>query len=205
MKLIKNPVPGGKNALYNSDTGVDIACPVGSKVLLPLDGFLIYAEQGHTKWYPSPSCPNDTPNSILIQLEKPLVVNSERYFYLWFTHLSRLEVSKMDDGTVGHLIKAGSLLGYSGTGNNNDHLHFGLIVNRAQDTEDDWMPPKLLASIIDWENYPVKDETKKDHWAKADFDELKKKGIVSEEKNFSSPVSWGEFCVIINRLIKKMW
>ncbi|MDA8235164.1 MAG: N-acetylmuramoyl-L-alanine amidase [Clostridia bacterium] len=42
------------------------------------------------------------------------------------------------------------------------------------------------------------------HWARAAFDFLKKQGLVTEEHNLDSPVSWGEFSVVLKRLWDKL-
>ena len=45
---------------------------------------------------------------------------------------------------------------------------------------------------------------KKKHWADKALEELKKNGYITTDKNPDSPVSWGEFATVINRLRKNI-
>ena len=53
MALI-NPVPSSgwdNNGGYDSDSGLDIIVPVGTKCVSAADGIIEYAERGHTPWF----------------------------------------------------------------------------------------------------------------------------------------------------------
>ena len=129
---------------YAADSGVDIYVPVGTSVVAAGDGEIIYSEYGHTPWVTPP----DTPNSILLKLKAPLNVGGRVYPFCWYTHLSALAYQIPDDGAQHTIVKAGNYLGKTGTGNNVNHLHFGLLVNRAQAVPGDWMAPADLAALL---------------------------------------------------------
>ncbi|MHC9542305.1 MAG: M23 family metallopeptidase [Vulcanimicrobiota bacterium] len=129
---------------YSVDSGVDIAVPKGTVVYAPADGYLLYSQYGHTKWMTPP----DTPYTILMLLKEPLIHGGIAYKYLYFTHLSELYFHKPDDGKCGLLIKQDTPIGETGLGNGNEHLHFGLIVNRAQEKESHWMAPFELEALL---------------------------------------------------------
>jgi len=147
MPILINPVPGStkeKNSRpYATDSGVDIHVPVGTKVVAAADGYILYSEYGHTRW----TTPPDTPYSILILLKKPITIKGKTYKYLWYTHMKTLTINKEDDGSRGREVKAGEILGTSGCGNKVPHLHFGLLINRAQN-DGDFMPPFELEKLI---------------------------------------------------------
>ena len=140
---IQNLDPG-RVRYYDADSGVDIYTPVGTPVVAAADGEIVYSERGHTSWTTAP----DTPNSILLQLKTPLFVGGRKYSYCWYTHLSALAYNVPDDDGAGTIVKAGDYLGKTGTGNSVNHLHFGLLVNRAQESEADWMAPADLAALL---------------------------------------------------------
>lgn len=134
---------------YAADTGEDIAVPKGTVVVACADGKIIYSERGHTPWSPEnhPECPNDTPNSILLEFREPQKINGVTYYYAWYTHLSKLYYN-VSDGSSGLWVKAGEKIGETGIGNNDAHLHFGLIINRIQN-DGDYMPqPELKKYLI---------------------------------------------------------
>lgn len=147
MPILTNPVPGStkeKNSKpYAADSGVDIHVPVGTKVVAAADGYVLYSEYGHTPW----TNPPDTPYSILILLKNPITIKGKTYKYLWYTHMKTLTINKEDDGSRGREVKAGEILGTSGCGNKVPHLHFGLLINRAQN-DGDFMPPFELEKLI---------------------------------------------------------
>jgi murein DD-endopeptidase MepM/ murein hydrolase activator NlpD len=140
---IKNLDPE-KVKYYDADSGVDIYTPVGTSIVAAGDGELVYSERGHTKW----TTPPDTPNSILLRLKTPLYIGGRTYSFCWYTHLSEIAYQVPDDGQAHTIVKAGNYLGKTGTGNSVNHLHFGLLVNRAQAVESDWMAPADLAALL---------------------------------------------------------
>lgn len=142
-----NPIPSSNEdnyINYSADSGVDIHVKAGAKVVCAADGYLLYSEYGHTTWDKYP----DTPYSILIELKEPIDYDGRTFKYLYYTHMKTLEYKKADNGKRGQLIKAGTLLGTSGTGNSVDHLHFGLIANRSQTNPSDWLSPNELQALI---------------------------------------------------------
>lgn len=42
------------------------------------------------------------------------------------------------------------------------------------------------------------------HWADADFQRLVKAGLVQNQHNLNSPVTWGEFSAVVARLLDKL-
>lgn len=136
------PLPSvteAKEAGYDADTGLDIYAPVGTPAHSIANGKIIYSEKGHTSWQANDKHPHDTGNSVLIQLDEPLKKNGkvvtapdgQPVKYIWYTHLSELTFN-IKDGSAPKAIKAGELVGKTGTGNDNPHLHFGLLSNRSQ-------------------------------------------------------------------------
>lgn len=131
----------GREAGYVGDTGLDIAAPKGTDCYVAASGTIIYSEYGHTRW----RTPPDTPYSILIKLDEPITFEGRIAHYIWYTHLSELQYTVHEgDGQNIH-VNAGDILGKSGLGNNNAHLHFGVIINRAQANSNEEFENKVSA------------------------------------------------------------
>ncbi|MDT8900750.1 M23 family metallopeptidase [Anaeroselena agilis] len=144
---LQRPIASGTEAGYISDSGLDISAPVSTPVLAAAGGKVIYAEAGHTKWQrhdPATGEPIDTPYSVLIELDTPITYKDGRQAkYIWYTHMSKLAVEKADgDGQIIR-IEPGQVIGYSGTANDSPHLHFGVLINRAQDEGDYFTPAEV--------------------------------------------------------------
>jgi len=122
----------GTEAGYSSDTGLDIAAPKGTPCYAAASGTIIYSEYGHTRW----TTPPDTPYSVLIKLDKPFTFEGRIANYIWYTHLSALQYNVPDGSSQTLHVNAGDIVGKSGLGNNNAHLHFGVLTNRAQGSND---------------------------------------------------------------------
>jgi len=144
-KSFKFPLDHFTDKAYDSDSGVDFACPVGTEVYSPCDGYIIYSEWGHTPWgtinYPG----LDTPYSILIEMKDPIIFEGKEYYYVWMTHMSKLVYNVPDGGYKE--IKQGEYLGKTGLGNRNSHLHMGILIDRAQ-KDGDFMPPITMERFM---------------------------------------------------------
>lgn len=150
------PIAGMKesdnHAWYPGDSGMDVAAPKGTPVRAVDDGILIYSERGHTPWGTSMSKPFchthdlDTPNCILLKLDRPIVKDGKTYPLVWYCHLSSLAYEVPDDGAHYRHVKAGEYLGKTGLGNGNGHLHFGILINRDQ-AEGHFMKPEQIAEL----------------------------------------------------------
>ncbi|WIF95774.1 N-acetylmuramoyl-L-alanine amidase [Caminicella sporogenes] len=46
----------------------------------------------------------------------------------------------------------------------------------------------------------IKLQEKEYHWAQKDFEKLKADGIITSDHDLNSPLTWGEFSVVINRI-----
>jgi murein DD-endopeptidase MepM/ murein hydrolase activator NlpD len=57
--------------------------------------------------------------------------------------MSKLAVEKADGDGQEVRIKPGQVIGYSGTANDSPHLHFGVLINRAQDEGDYFTPAEV--------------------------------------------------------------
>ncbi len=124
------PIPGMKedqDKSYASDTGMDAHAPVGTPIQAVADGALIYSEEGHTPW----NRPPDTPNTILIRLDKPVTFKQKTYYFVWYAHLASLAF-EVKDGGEERPVRRGERLGTTGIGNKVPHVHFGIIVHRSQ-------------------------------------------------------------------------
>lgn len=117
----------GKDAGYASDNGLDIAAPVGSPVYAVADATIEYSEYGHTSWRTAP----DTAYSVNIKLDTPITINGTTYRNVFYTHMSKLKYSKTDGSSTYIHVKKGDLLGYSGMGNKNAHLHITFYTDRT--------------------------------------------------------------------------
>lgn len=132
-------VTEAKEAGYDADSGLDIYAPKGTPAHSIANGKIIYSEKGHTSWQANHDHPHDTGNSVLIELDEPLKKNGKVVTapdgrpvkYIWYTHLSELTFD-VKDGSAPKPIKAGELVGKTGVGNDNPHLHFGLLSDRSQ-------------------------------------------------------------------------
>lgn len=133
----------GVEAGYESDTGLDIAAPVGTECYAAANGKIVYSEYGHTKW----RTPPDTPNSILIELDEPFVFEGKLCKYIWYTHLSEVKY-QVKDGSTPRRVTAGEVIGKSGLGNKNAHLHFGVLVDRAQADANDYLSMNQVRRVL---------------------------------------------------------
>ncbi len=156
--MLVNPIQGStrqkNNMAYSADSGADIGCAVGTPVVAAAPGTVLYSEWGHTIWGTTKNPGVDTPFSILIELDRPLVVNGKSYYYHWYTHLKALRFSVPDDGRTGPHVEAGTLLGYSGVGNRVPHLHFGILSDRRQRGPSDWLAPAKVVDLL-WPDKPT--------------------------------------------------
>lgn len=148
MSII-NPVPSSgwdNNGGYNSDSGLDILVPVGTKCVCAANGVVEYAERGHTPWFEDTNLSTaifDPPHSVRIRLDRPIELNSISYPFIWYTHLFRVDSEILNKFEVP--IKAGDPIGLTGIGNKVPHLHFGIILDRRQTK---WVSHKDIATLI---------------------------------------------------------
>lgn len=148
MSLI-NPVPSSgwdNNGGYDSDSGLDILVPVGTKCVCAADGIVEYAERGHTPWFEDTNLSTalfDPPHSVRIRLDDPITVNGISYPFIWYTHLFKVDSSILNKFEVP--IKAGDPVGLTGIGNRVPHLHFGIVFDRKQSK---WVSHKDVARLI---------------------------------------------------------
>ena len=141
------PVPGATaaaNGAYAADTGIDILVPVGSPVVAAASGTIVYSERGHTPW----NTPPDTPNSVLMALDRPIPYQGREYGLLWYTHLSRLRFQVPDGSGHGPHLSQGDLVGWSGVGNRVPHVHMGIAADRPQTL---FVPPGQLVAWLGWQ------------------------------------------------------
>jgi hypothetical protein len=126
---LHNPMPTGLVGGWHGDTGLDI---LGSPraVFAVAAGTLDYSEPGHT-WCKGP---RDTPASIRIELDEPIVFAGKRVTHLWYTHLSALEHVQHEGEPRMH-VAAGERIGASGVGNGVPHLHLGFLLDGHVDQE----------------------------------------------------------------------
>jgi murein DD-endopeptidase MepM/ murein hydrolase activator NlpD len=146
--LIK-PVLTGKEAGYGeetfdkpqtpyhrSDSGLDISTNIGTPSVAAADGTVVYSELGHTSWKrqdPNTGEYIDTPYSVLIKLDKPITYKDGRIgYYLYYTHLSKLEFEKHSSDKKEIHVNQGDVIGYTGIANNSPHLHIGIIIEKKQ-------------------------------------------------------------------------
>lgn len=207
--MLTLPIHGMKKenlAGYPADSGEDIAVPVGTEVVAVQDGLLVYSEWGHTPWV----APPDTAYSLLLLFDTPLVLDGVRYQYAWYTHLSAVYYDIPDDGgRKCKRIKQGDKLGKTGLGNNNAHLHFGILVNRKQKDCADWMSEpklrKLLADIIDERDKPKPppvDTKKKTEKGKIFYHDKKTSWVCGKKliviKNLCLEIKTGKAGLVVN-------
>ena len=168
MSQFISPIKGlqskqGWDGHYPADSGADINVPVGTEVYAIADGQIIYSERGHTPWGTSINAGIDTPYSVLVKLDAPFIYRGRTYYFYWMTHLSELYIN-VPDGSTTRPVKMGDKLGKTGLGNKVPHLHLGLIINRQQASEADWMAPATLAALIKtWGDEMPKEEVLEDY------------------------------------------
>lgn len=141
-----NPMPGGILAGYPGDTGLDIAGKY-RPVFAVRSGFVDYAEKGHTVW----TKPPDTPLSIRIEFDTPVVWHGKRITHVYYTHLSYLWVMQREGARDDRQhVEEGALLGVSGIGNGMPHLHLGLLLDGhvEQDRWDSMLTPGEIAALL---------------------------------------------------------
>ncbi|MGA0083371.1 MAG: M23 family metallopeptidase, partial [Candidatus Nanopelagicales bacterium] len=142
---LSNPTPNSSPGVrgssgYASDSGLDILGKTGDKIVAPASGTLQYAETGHTSWKDdsNPGKSGYQPqHSFLIELSKPFKYEGKTIKYSYGTHLSSLSSSVQNKSGI--QIKAGEPIGAMGVANKVPHLHLGLLQNRAQSSESDWL------------------------------------------------------------------
>lgn len=148
MALI-NPVPGtdwSNDGGYDADSGLDIIVPVGTRCVAAASGIIEYAEVGHTGWWEDTNLATtifDPPHSVRIRLNSPIVEGGTTYNFIWYTHLYQVASSILDRTEIP--INSGDSIGQTGIGNRVPHLHFGVVVDRAQTA---WMPHYEISRLI---------------------------------------------------------
>ena len=145
--LVKPLAHGSTGANSTTDSGLDIFAAVGTDVYAAASGYIVYSEYGHTFCAP-PTYPNDTPNSILIKLDDPITYNGRTAYYMWYTHLSSIVFNVKDGSALTTHVTAGQKIGASGIGANSAHLHFGIIINKAQSNSNDWFSPTEVRTLL---------------------------------------------------------
>ena len=150
----------GTQADYHADTGDDIAAPIGSIVVAPADMRILYSEgaqpgqRHHTPWVASAERPHDTPGCVLGELAIPLLSDGRLWPYMWFCHLSSHTYHIRSGIDAPTHVPQGFILGRSGIGNNNPHLHFGIAATPSQGPGE-YMAPARVASLVDsWPIHP---------------------------------------------------
>lgn len=141
-------VPRLSKGDYPQDSGCDILAESESVVAVG-NATLIYAERGHTKW----TTPPDTPYSVKLRLDKPVIRNGVSYPLVFMTHLS--QTTTKINGTK---IDKGEYVGTTGLGNKVPHLHItfytedhGRWIGKAPDDYksdevmlwDEWLPAQV--------------------------------------------------------------
>ena len=148
MSLI-NPVPSSgwnENGGYDGDSGLDILVPAGTPCICAADGVVEYAEVGHTPWWEDTFLGNgifDPPHSVRVRLDEPITLNGTTYYFIWYTHLYKVDASILNKFEVP--IEAGAPVGLTGIGNRVPHLHFGVIQDRPQNV---CMSHQEIAALI---------------------------------------------------------
>lgn len=137
-----NPVPGAtKNnpGGYAADTGLDILCPIGTRLVAPLAGVVCYAEKGHNRQQEQDANPNvpgfQISHSVLIKIDKSFTFEGINVKYVWMTHMYELNSKIFNKGTDKSQpvrLEAGEFVGLSGSANKTPHLHIGFISDRRQ-------------------------------------------------------------------------
>lgn len=148
-----------KQTDYVGDPGADIAVPLGTPIVAVGSGIIQYAEWGHTPWKgryatvaPYNQYPNDTAFSARLQLDTPIIWNGEAYPEVFYTHL--LDVVSYAPGVR---VNEGDLIGHSGLGRHNSHLHIAFYRHRADEvpipSPDDW---QMIWGWLDKQGEPQK-------------------------------------------------
>lgn len=138
------------NSWWEGDSGCDIMVPFGTGVRSVGNGTILYSEEGHTPWGTVNNVGIDTPGSILLLLDQPIVMNGVPYPLVWYTHLSYLVKQVKDDGGVKPQTYEGEWIGNTGKGNEKNHLHFGVLIRRAQEDGDFMMPEDVAGMLKMW-------------------------------------------------------
>lgn len=125
---------------WQSDQATDMTCAIGTKVIAPVDGVVSgpMGFQVSGPYYRVINPPNDVVRASFSGNPSGqslyLTVNSQQKY--WFTHMFKIFVKE------GQVVKAGDVLGLSGSGNGVPHLHFA--VNTSSDSE-----------VLAFYNYPT--------------------------------------------------
>jgi len=151
---LSDPTPGASPGVpgstgYASDSGLDIIGRTGDPIVSPVDGTILYAETGHTSWKDdsNPDEPGHQPqHSFLISLASPFEYGGKKIKFAYGTHLSSLVEGVANQSGIA--IKAGQPIGAMGVANKVPHLHFGLLQNRAQSSEDDWLSNTQVKEVL---------------------------------------------------------
>lgn len=146
---LANPFPSGVVAGYVGDTGLDIAGK-HLPVYAVRAGFVDYAERGHTVW----TKPPDTPLSIRIEFDEPLLWRGKRITHAYYTHMSKLAFEQAEHAPSRRHVADGEFLGVSGLGNGMPHLHLSLLLDGhvEQDRWETLLLPGEIASLLGYRN-----------------------------------------------------
>lgn len=174
----RSSVPKGFYDPIKKHSGIDIVCPVGTKIILPFDvvafAQLVQPEMGNVQY---------------VKHGEDTIV---------FAHLVSFLPHKKGD-----VIKAGSVIGLTGnTGSRTTNPHCHIEIIRDIPEEGFEMMSRNLG-IVQGFNIDPTDYFKKD-WSDEAFSWLVEHKFIEKKRKPTEPVLWGEFAVLLYRIAKKI-
>lgn len=177
----RSHVPRGFYHPVRGHTGIDIACPSGTPLSLPIPlavaKIATQTEMGLTMYL------RDSVGNILV-----------------FSHLSEVKYQEGDSVSAGQTF---ALTGNSGSMTTGPHLHFEVIAEQPAPGLE--VMSRKLFDFGDYNIDPVSylDAMVRPHWSDDAMDWAMKRGLISFKRHHSEPVTWGEFVVVLQRLDQK--
>ena len=180
INAFMSKTPKGFYDPVKGHTGIDLNMPEGTAISLPFEvkvaQFLKQSEMGNTLYL------KDNAGNVLV-----------------FAHLKDVLVRTNDT------IKAGSTFAHSGnTGSTTTgpHLHFEIIAKEPEAGAE-----HMTRELGGFSGYNIDpgaylDSVTVPTWHKLDW--MKEHGFITIDKDPSTPVTWGEFSVVLYRLVKKV-
>lgn len=178
----RSQTPRGFYDPKKGHTGIDINCPTGTKLDLPIKTKVEIinkqTEMGLTLYL------SDVKGNILV-----------------FSHLNKVNVKLGEEVGVGKVFAES---GNTGTATTGPHLHFEIIAEKPEEGNE-----VMTRDLGGFEGYnidpvPYLDAIINPHWSDESMAWMLEHEIITQVKDPNAPVLWGEFAVVSKRLTERI-
>lgn len=178
----RSQTPAGYYDTVKGHTGIDMACPEGTVLALPIQTTVVAIKQQN-------------------QMGLTLYLRDSVGNVLVFAHLSRVDVNLGDEVPVDQVF---ARTGNTGTATTGPHLHFE-IISQAADTGLEIMT-RTLGEFTGYniDPAPYLDSIFSAHWSSEAMAWARKHQIIKTDHKPEDYMTWGEFAVSAKRLAERI-